>query len=85
MSKWVYWVSLAFIAAVLLPPAWTLTMDPMVRGDFGALFKKGIDLEGGTSLIYQLRAPQGGKAPDAAEAKRVIQQRIDPNGRKSVV
>ncbi|MCX5672453.1 MAG: protein translocase subunit SecD [Planctomycetota bacterium] len=85
MSKWVYWVSLAFIAAVLLPPAWTLTMDPMVRGDLGALFKKGIDLEGGTSLIYQLRAPQGGKAPDASEAKRVIQQRIDPNGTRQYV
>jgi SecD/SecF fusion protein len=85
MSKWVYWVSLAFIAAVLLPPAWTLTMDPMSRGDFGVLFKKGIDLQGGTSLIYQLRSPAGGKAPEAGEAKRVIQQRIDPNGTRQYV
>jgi SecD/SecF fusion protein len=85
MSKWVYWVSLAFIAVILLPPAWTLTMDPMSRGDFGVLFKKGIDLQGGTSLIYQLRSPAGGKAPEAGEAKRVIQQRIDPNGTRQYV
>jgi SecD/SecF fusion protein len=85
MSKWVYWVSLGFIILVILPPAWVLTMDPMSRGDFGVLFKKGIDLQGGTSLIYQLRAPEGGEAPDARDARRVIMGRIDPQGTRQYV
>ena len=83
MSKWVYWVSLAAIAMVLAPPAWVLLTDPLA--DFGTLFKKGIDLQGGTSLIYQLRAPEGGTAPDARDAKRVIMGRIDPQGTRQYV
>jgi len=83
MSKWVYWVSLTAIAAVLAPPAWVLLTDPLA--DFGTLFKKGIDLQGGTSLIYQLRAPEGGTAPDARDAKRVIMGRIDPQGTRQYV
>ena len=79
MNRWVYWVSLAFIGVVVGFPLYGVLTDP--QGDIRDLFKLGIDLEGGTSLIYELRAPEAGAMPpDAAQAKRVIMQRIDPQG-----
>ncbi len=79
MNRWVYWVSLTFILVVVGLPLYGILTDP--QGDIRDLFKLGIDLEGGTSLIYELRAPEAGAVPpDATQAKRVIMQRIDPQG-----
>ena len=79
MSRWVYWVSLMAIATVLFAPVWHMLTDP--QADIRDLFRLGIDLEGGTSLIYELHAPEGGgEAPDAKAAKTVIMGRIDPQG-----
>jgi SecD/SecF fusion protein len=44
------------------------------------IFKLGLDLAGGTSLIYQLRAPERGEIPDPAVVRRIILKRIDPTG-----
>jgi len=83
MSRWVYWVSFAFIAVVLMFPAYHLLTDP--QASFGDLFRLGIDLQGGTSLIYELHAPEGGAAPDAEAAKSVIMSRIDPQGTRGYI
>ena len=83
MNRWVYWASLAFIAVVVGAPLYTLATDP--QASFRDLFKLGIDLEGGTSMIYELRAPEGGEAPDARDAKRVILGRIDPQGTRGYI
>jgi len=78
MSRWVYWISILAIATVIAYPAVRLATDP--QADIRDLFRLGIDLEGGTSLIYELHAPEGGEAPDAKAAKSIILKRIDPNG-----
>ena len=78
MSRWVYWVSLIAIAVVVGFPLYGVVSDP--QADLRDLFRLGIDLQGGTSLIYELRAPEGGEAPTAKEALRVIMGRIDPQG-----
>ncbi|MFO8015186.1 MAG: protein translocase subunit SecD [Phycisphaerae bacterium] len=78
MSRWVYWVSLIAIAVIVGFPLYGVISDP--QADLRDLFRLGIDLQGGTSLIYQLRAPEGAEAPSAKEAKRVITGRIDPQG-----
>ena len=86
MSRWVYWVSLAVIALmVVVYPGWLILSEkhegePVLDFLQARLFKLGIDLQGGTSLIYELRAPDGGTPPAATEAKPVITNRIDPQG-----
>jgi SecD/SecF fusion protein len=84
MNRWVYYVSLAFIGLVVLVPLLSIALDP--QGRITDMFKLGIDLEGGTSLIYELRPPEAGaEPPDARNAKRVIMGRIDPNGTRGYV
>jgi len=78
MSRWVYWVSVIAIVVVVGLPLYGIVSDP--QADLRDLFHLGIDLQGGTSLIYELRAPAGGQAPSAEEAIRVIMGRIDPQG-----
>jgi len=85
MSRWVYWASLIGILLLLLLTVWQnrlLTEPPRNLGELGdAVFRLGIDLEGGTSLIYELRPPEeGGTPPDARDAKEVIKKRINPEG-----
>jgi SecD/SecF fusion protein len=84
MSRWVYWVSLLAIAAVVGFAGIKLHGDPQAK--FGDLFKLGIDLEGGTSLIYDLRSADPNLPPPAAaDAKKVIMSRIDPTGTRGYV
>jgi SecD/SecF fusion protein len=83
MSRWVYWAAFGFIAVVFVGPAWHMATDP--QASIGDLFKLGIDLQGGTSLIYELRAQEGGAAPNAESAKSVILSRIDPQGTRGYV
>jgi len=83
MSRWVYWASFAFIAVVLAFPTYHMLTDP--QASIGDLFRLGIDLQGGTSLIYELHAPEGGAAPNADAAKSVILSRIDPQGTRGYV
>ena len=84
MSRWVYWAAFAFIGVVLVFPAYHMATDP--QASIGDLFRLGIDLQGGTSLIYELHAAEaGGTPPDAAAAKTVILQRIDPQGTRGYI
>ena len=84
MNRGVYVVSLVFIAVVVGVPLIAIGLDP--QGSVRDLFRLGIDLEGGTSLIYELRPPSPeASPPDATQAKRVIMGRIDPTGTRGYV
>jgi len=84
MNRGVYVVSLIFIAVVVGIPLIVIGTDP--QGSLYDLFRLGIDLEGGTSLIYELRPPSpDASPPSAAEAKHVILGRIDPQGTRGYI
>ncbi len=84
MSRWVYWVSLIAVALVMLNPLVHLVANEDAR--LTDVFRLGIDLAGGTSLIYELRpAEPGGPVPSANEAKNVIANRINPEGTRGIV
>ncbi len=84
MNRGVYVVSLIFIAVVVGVPLILIGTDP--QGSLSDLFRLGIDLEGGTSLIYELRPPSpDAEPPLATEAKRVILGRIDPQGTRGYI
>jgi SecD/SecF fusion protein len=84
MSRWVYWVSLLAIAVVILYPVVRLSMDP--QAEWKDIFRKGIDLDGGTSLIYDLRSTDPkAPPPDAGESKSIIMRRIDPTGTRGYI
>jgi len=78
MNRWVYWVSLGAIVVVVGFPLYGILVDP--QANLSDLFRLGIDLQGGTSLIYELRPPEGGVPPDAQTVRPVIMNRIDPQG-----
>jgi SecD/SecF fusion protein len=82
MHRWVYWAALIFIVGVVAFPAYRMLTDP--QAEIQDLFRLGIDLQGGTSLIYELHAADvGGIPPDATAAREVILQRIDPQGTRA--
>ena len=84
MNRGVYVVSLIFIAVVVGVPLIVIGTDP--QGSLYDLFRLGIDLEGGTSLIYELRPPSpDADPPSATEAKQVILGRIDPQGTRGYI
>lgn len=84
MSRWVYWLSLIAIATVILYPVVRLSLDPQAQ--WGDIFRQGIDLAGGTSLIYDLHSTDpAAPPPDASEAKKVIMARIDPSGTRGYI
>jgi len=84
MNRGVYVVSLIFIAVVVGVPLILIGTDP--QGSFYDLFRLGIDLEGGTSLIYELRPPSpDAEPPLATEAKRIILGRIDAQGTRGYI
>src|ERR1700722_12643876 len=51
--------------------------------------KPGIDMVGGTSLLYEIKQPEGTRsAPNADLAEKVmtaLKKRVDPNGVKNLV
>ncbi|MDK1031251.1 MAG: hypothetical protein QGD94_04530, partial [Planctomycetia bacterium] len=87
MNRTVRWISIIFILVVIGVPLADVISNPQVHLE--DLFKLGIDLQGGTSLIYELRAMEeqveGGATVDASDAASVIVQRIDPQGLKNYV
>ena len=84
MKRSVYWASLIGMAVVVGVPLVGVLTDP--QASVRDLFRLGIDLEGGTSLIYVLKpAEEGGEPPPAADVKKVIMDRIDPTGTRGYV
>jgi SecD/SecF fusion protein len=48
----------------------------------------GIDISGGTSLLYEIRKPEGGAAGDTNLAEKVmvaLKRRIDPDGVRNLI
>jgi SecD/SecF fusion protein len=74
-----------FIVAVLLCALWFI----FPRGNiFHPNLKPGIDMVGGTSLLYEIEPPEGGwtQATPLSEAvMQALKKRVDPDGRRNLI
>lgn len=72
-------------------PIWKPILIVAVLALFGAIWaakglKPGIDLAGGTTLVYDLRVPEGRDAGQVIEDTiAVLQDRVDPTGTRNLV
>src|SRR4051794_5304811 len=87
------------IVVVILAALWALFPSPakLFRSDltFGQKInlKPGIDMQGGTSLLYDIKPPEGEKSSTAAtykgglaeEVMEALKKRIDPDGVKNLI
>src|SRR5688572_13899916 len=74
------------IAVVLLAALWCIFPGaPM--GRFKADLKPGIDMVGGTSLLYEIRVPEGSSYSDdlATEVAGSLKKRVDPDGVRNLI
>jgi len=69
--------------AVLLLALWAIfPSGNLKRPDL----KPGIDMVGGTSLLYEIKAPEGEYAPDLAErVMEALKKRVDPDGVRNLI
>ncbi len=77
---------LTTILAVLVLAMWTL-FPGIFRGDTTPNLKRGLDMVGGSSLLYQIKIPEG-QVPRPTLAEEVASQlrrRVDPDGVKNLV
>ena len=75
------------IVAVMLAALYIL-FPQFWRGDLTPNVRPGIDMVGGSSLLYQIKGSSDGTAPRADLAEKTIaalRQRIDPEGLKNLV
>jgi SecD/SecF fusion protein len=72
-------------------PIWKPILIVAVLGLFGAIWaakglKPGLDLAGGTTLVYDVRIPEGRDAGQVIEDTiAVLQDRVDPTGTRNLV
>jgi SecD/SecF fusion protein len=71
--------------AILLAMLWAI-FPGMFKGDFKHGLKPGIDMVGGTSLLYEIKAP-GGSAETglAQQVMDALKKRVDPDGVRNLV
>ena len=68
----------------ILPPA--SLFDSSVPWPKKLNLKPGIDMAGGTKLVYEIKAPEGGGAPNLAEqVMESLKKRVDPDGVRNLV
>jgi SecD/SecF fusion protein len=75
------------IAAVVLGALWCI-FPGAHRGRFQPDLKPGIDMVGGTSLLYEIKLPEGGGAVTgnlAEEVMAALKKRVDPDGVRNLV
>src|SRR5688500_13488936 len=75
------------IAAILIAALWCIFPGAQ-RGDFHADLKPGIDMVGGTSLLYEIKLPVGGTTANnnlADEVMKVLKERVDPEGVRNLI
>jgi hypothetical protein len=73
-------------AAILLVAIWSI-FPGMFKGQFRPDLKPGIDMVGGTSLLYEIKAAEG-STTDANIAERVMEalkKRVDPQGVRNLM
>src|SRR3954464_10127848 len=76
------------IAAILIVAAWCI-YPGMFRGHMQPDLHPGIDMVGGTSLLYEIKAPEGGTAAVrtnlAEEVMNALKKRVDPDGVRNLI
>ncbi|HYO07944.1 MAG TPA: protein translocase subunit SecD [Tepidisphaeraceae bacterium] len=75
------------IALVVLGALWCI-FPGALAGRFRPALKPGIDMVGGTSLLYEIKAPEGGVATRGTLAEEVmgaLKKRVDPDGVRNLI
>lgn len=75
------------IAVVLLVALWSI-FPGMFKGKFDADLKPGIDMVGGTSLLYEIKVPQGTASASgnlAEDVMKSLKRRVDPEGVRNLI
>ncbi|HRK30314.1 MAG TPA: protein translocase subunit SecD [Tepidisphaeraceae bacterium] len=76
---------ITLIFAITLAMLWAI-FPGMFKGDFGHGLKPGIDMVGGTSLLYEIKAPAGTADPKLAEqVMEALKKRVDPDGVRNLI
>ena len=84
------------IIAVILAALWAIfpaapkvllkPFKPGVEYSFRPDLKPGIDMVGGTSLLYEIKPPEGGYTQDLAERVMAsLKKRVDPDGVRNLI
>lgn len=84
------------IIAVVLAALWAIfpaapkvlfkPFKPSLEYSFRPDLKPGIDMVGGTSLLYEIKPPEGGYTPDLAERVMAsLKKRVDPDGVRNLI
>ena len=82
MNRTVLWCTLLFVAFAVAFPTIQLILDPRPVGDaVQDYFRRGIDLQGGTRLVYGVDREDTSVTPE--QVTRVLTKRIDPTGTRN--
>src|SRR5688500_7628762 len=77
---------LLLIGAVIFFAIWSI-FPGMFKGHFRPDLKPGIDMVGGTSLLYEIKSEGGGPATGrlAEEVMSALKKRVDPDGQRNLI
>src|SRR5688500_11751776 len=81
-SSRIFWISLVLFVAI-----WSI-FPGMFKGRLKPDLKPGIDMVGGTSLLYEIKAPEGGSAVRGTLVEDVmaaLKKRVDPDGVRNLI
>ncbi|MEA2735473.1 MAG: SecD/SecF fusion protein [Humisphaera sp.] len=87
-----YTSRILIIAAVIFVGIWSifpgmLKLKPEMSGRFRPDLKPGIDMVGGTSLLYEIKSESGGPSSGrlAEEVMSALKKRVDPDGQRNLI
>src|SRR5687768_13903559 len=75
------------IALILFVALWCI-FPGMFKGRFKPDLKPGIDMVGGTSLLYEIKIPEGTAATSSnlvTEVMTALKKRVDPDGVRNLI
>src|SRR6478609_2914219 len=76
------------IALILVGSLWCI-FPGMHKGSFQPNLHPGIDMVGGTSLLYEIKTSDGGAGPAAAnlaeDVMKALKKRVDPDGVRNLI
>jgi SecD/SecF fusion protein len=80
------WLALSFIFPAV-PGSLLWFADPRQPVSFRTNLKPGIDMVGGTSLVYEIKPPEGSTAADnlAERVMESLKKRVDPDGVRNLI
>src|SRR5688572_4104454 len=77
----IFWISVVVFVAI-----WSI-FPGMFKGELRPDLKPGIDMVGGTSLLYEIKSQDGGPGSGrlAEEVMSALKKRVDPDGQRNLV